>query len=221
MFKIIILQIGQNIRVRPISQQKWTEGYGLNWDSCINRLVFANFWDSRIVAYDVETKRITTALVPGISHPAFVVPIKDRCHHYLVSSDNIAVLIKWNGENSKVQVIDEIFRHEEEPQYFKNGLHVAVPSKDGQFILGSSYRGAICSNSTSPNGGFFIYSEKTGVVKPNFLTMKEGAGIALNAAGDIAFIIDVCNRVIYQFDFDSRTGSICKCFWYSKTQFTL
>lgn len=198
--------------MRSISEKTWIDGYGPCWDSRSNRLIFLDCFESTITSYDMKNGCTFTAILPGLSLPTFVIPLAHKHNQYLVNSNKIAVVIEWNGKDPEVKIVRQAFKVESQPKYIANGLHMALASSDGQFFLGGTFRGSQCSNIPAPNGSFYSYSEKTGVIKHEIPNLKQVAGVALNSAGDKLYIVDLCNRVIHEFDFDSETGCICKCF---------
>lgn len=189
------------------------EGYGASWDSRANRLIFLDCFNGTITSYDPERNRTFTAVLPGIFFPSCVIPLKYKRDYYLVDSANNAVVIKWNRRDSNIKIIRQIFRTEPQPRFIQNGIHLALASTNGKFFVGGTFRGTFCSDAPTPFGGFYSYSKRTGLRKfdaPELNAMKTAGGIAQNAAGDKVFFVDICNRIILQFDFNSQNGHICK-----------
>lgn len=198
--------------MHPISHETFITGYGPCWDDRSNRFYFVDFFNSTITSYDVAKKRISTALLPGISFPTIIIPLKHRRNQFLVNTYKIAVVIEWNGEDPDVKIVKQMFTLDFEPKYIANGIHMAT--SNGEFFFGGTFRGAQCSDGPSPNAGLYTYSEKTGLIKQSIpASMKTVGGIALDAAGHTVFFIDLCNSVIRKYRFNRRTGRICKyCF---------
>lgn len=198
--------------MEPISSDKWIEGYGPYWDAELERLLFVDVFNDTISCYDVKTKRSFEAVLPGNSLPTYVIKLKNQRHQYLVGNSRIAVVIEWNCRKGEVKFVRRVFKVEPEPRFIANSFHIAKASPNGKFFVGGTFRGALCVNISSPNASYYTYSQKTGVKRLDIPNLVTTGGVAFGPNGKKVYLVDLCNGLVWEYDFNSKTGDICKCF---------
>lgn len=67
----------------------------------------------------------------------------------------------------------------------------------------------MCSDTPATYGGLFRYDKCKGV-KELLSNFKVTGGFDWNAKGDKFYFVDSCRRTIRKFDYNGKTGKICK-----------
>lgn len=117
--------------------------------------------------------------------------------------------MEWFGEEPNPRIIRETFTIEAAPEYATNVLNIGQASPQGTF-LGGTFINRICDSSAAPTAGFYRYSKKCGVKKISVPNLKVSAGIAWNADSTKLYHVSTCDRVVREFNYNPKTGKVCK-----------
>lgn len=196
----------------PISKRKWIQPYNLHWDAKTNSLYFVDFIseDSAVNRFDFYSNRIYSAPVEGNEAPTFLIPIKKHKNQFIVSDQRAVEIIEWNGKHRNATPIKQIFAVEQSDKYANNIWNVAKVSPKCKFFVGGTFRGDVCAKTTSANGALYRYS-KSKKVKKLLRNIPASSGIDWNVHENKFYHTDSCAGVIREYDWNPKTGGICKC----------
>lgn len=157
----------------------------------------------------MHENRIYSATIGRNEVPAFLIPLK-KCKNQFAGGFNHTVKIfEWNGKSDHARIIGTTFSVEEKPKYDGNYWHVAKASPIKHQFFGSTYRTEVCSSSSAANASLYRYQKKHGVQRL-IKNQKVPAGIDWNIKNNKFYQVDSCNGIILEYDFDPKTGDICK-----------
>lgn len=156
----------------------------------------------------MNENRIYSAVFEGNEIPAFLIPLKKYKNQFVGGIERSVKIFEWNGKNDTARVVRTWFSVEQAPKYDKNYWNIAKASPTHQFY-GSTYRTEVCSLSSSPNASLYRFTKKLGSVRL-LRNEKVPAGIDWNIKENKFYHVDSCNGIIFEYDYNPKTGDICK-----------
>lgn len=193
-----------------ISCDRWIKPHGLYYDAPRNRCLFVDLITGLIINYELESKVIYELNITGLETPAFIIPLKDNCNQFIVNNRTTTIKIEWDGISSTAQILDnDVFKVETSSEFIENNYLVGKASPEFIFY-GGTYRRQMCGNLPPPTLGS-LYSYDNGVRK-YFTDLKVTGGMGWSYNGDKLYYVDSCKKNIRCYDFDGKTGEVCKFF---------
>lgn len=187
--------------------------YAPYWDYKTERLFFVNYntngTESSLFCYDYRDGIFYSAYIEGVTSPSFIIPTYKKyrkckkCNHELfaVGIGTDTLLVKWNGKSTKASVVDSLFSVNDAPYQLDTG----IADKHGRFY-GGVFNGN-CSSSASRS--FYRWTKNEGVVRL-FGQLESTTGIVINEDENKLYQMDTCQLIISEFDYEPKTGDICK-----------
>lgn len=123
---------------------------------------------------------------------------------FAVGIGHDGVLIKWDGVSKSAKKIKKLYSVDQNDS--SSRTDIARPDRYGR-LYGGSFSPNFCT--TPRNKTFYEYSNSKGYV-PLFHELYTTSGIAFNENTNQMYHIDVCLSLISEFDWDPKTGNICK-----------
>lgn len=154
----------------------------------------------------MATGTIHEAVVPGIVTPAFIIPSKCQDDRLIINNHLSTIKIKWNGVDPAATIEQDVFTVQSDVP--TNNYLAGKASPQCQFY-GGTYRTQMCSDTPSTHGGLFKYNRCKGV-KELLSDFKVTGGFEWSANGKKFYFVDSCNRAIWEYDYNGKTGKICK-----------
>lgn len=199
--------------MQPLTPDIFDGPYAPYWDPSLQRVLMCDFLSGNLISIDYRTKNVSKATIDGVPVCTFIIPLlKDR-NQLLVSNHLSAVVIEWIGTEAVAKVVRDTFTVQAAPEYATNLWNTAAASPKHTFV-GGTFRKSICADSSEPNGELFTYSKKCGVKKIEIPDMKASNGIVWNAEGTKFYHIAACEGHLREFEYDSKTGKICRIFYF-------
>lgn len=192
--------------MKSLTSEKFASPYAPYFDTSLQRLLMVDFFDGSLINIDYKTKQTIKATIDGVHKPTFLIPLKTNPNQFLVSNHLTAAVVEWSGKEPAAKVVREAFSIQADA---KSNWNIALASPNCNFF-GGTFRGSVCANSSEPNAEFFIYSKESGVEKVDVPGLKASAGIVWNKEGTKFYHTAGCSRTIREFNYDSKTGKICK-----------
>lgn len=204
----VIYQISYEII--PIRLQKFITPYSPYWDVKTQSLLFTDFLnnDFSIIRFDYKLQKYFTAQIIGETMPLFIIPIKGCINQYAIGFAHAVKIVEWDGVSSLALVIRTAFEVEKDPKYAQNRWHMARADPKNRFF-GSTYRTAICSNSSTAPGAFYRYTKRQGP-RRILKGINVGSGLDWNIKKNKFYAIDSCRYKIREYDWNTKSGAICK-----------
>lgn len=151
--------------------------------------------------YQARIKNAATVL--------FILPIKCFKDHYLVGIDLKAVIVYWNGRSPEATVISTLFELDENPTNVINDIKTDAYGR----FYGGTKSVESCDTGTPPTGAFYTYNKRKGVQKI-FDNVYISNGLTWVRKTNKFYYADSCTYDIKEFDYDPKTGNLCKLFFF-------
>lgn len=151
-----------------------------------------------------------SATIPGAQTVGFVYPVREGCKEctdlFAVGSGRDAILVKWDGKSPQAQVVGSQKLFSVEPDNPRGQTNIAMADRYGRLYEGPSSM-EFCS--APPNQSFYRYTNKRGLERL-FTGVQATTGIAIDEDAGKLYHIDGCSFVLTAYDYDPKTGDICK-----------
>lgn len=174
------------------------------WDSETNRLFVVDLFDTDLLCYSYDDDKVYTITIDDVENPAIFMPINNSVDQYLVSSNDEAFLITWDGKSKNVKKGETIFT-------VPSGTQVdsASVGPNNELYVGN-FGPQLCLEKQRFDFYGLSKDHELEEFGNGFITSVGGAFIDL-----IYYHMDTCNKSISSFDYDPETGALCKylCFF--------
>lgn len=177
------------------------------WDQAHGLLYMVDHMSGKIMCYNEAQKSVSSASLPGMASPSFLIKLTQPEDEFLVSDHLSTAVIQWDRASQTATKVRDAFSVEDSA---KNYWNVAKASPSHKFF-GGTVRGGMCSDTADPGAGMYVFDKSSGVRKLNLPNLKNSAGIAWNAQGNKVYHIAACQRNVREYDYDLKTGEISKC----------
>lgn len=118
---------------------------------------------------------------------------------FIVGLNGAAYLVPWDGVQEIVFVNRTLF--------IANGhMSYAMADKAGRLYFGTYNNSIFCASGTD----YALYRYDKGIVIKIVQNIKSTTGMTIDYKRNKCYHIDSCNFRIVQFDYDPKTGDICK-----------
>lgn len=179
-----------------------------HWDAKTQSLYYLDIDDanSSILRYDYAENRVYRATVEGAPILLFILPIKCSNDQFLVGINRQAVIIQWDGRSPKATPIGTLF---EVDTGTSNRFNDCKTDAHGRFYGGT--KSVDTCDGTTPTGSFYKFEKRNGL-KNLFGNISISNGFTWARKTNKFYYIDSCAYDIKEFDYDPKTGDLCK-FW--------
>lgn len=165
--------------------------------------------NNSIFCYNISNGQVSAAYIENEFGPSFIVPVGGCKNQFAVGLENVVKIIKWDGISSSAQVIRSLPKVERD---IVSHFTYALVDPKGRLYTGTHNKEKLCS--ASPDHGFYLFSKLAKprrVLKHTRLT----TGIAINRNENKLYFADPCCFNIVEYDWDPKTGEICKYYPFS------
>lgn len=197
--------------MKPVTQDSFLKPFNPDWDEKNQRLCMADYADGLYLCYYPDENKIYSASVPGITVPWFLVRIKGKdgpLKQFATVKNHTITIIQWDGKYPHGSIVRDAFTLETDPKYASHSVDIAKASPQGNFY-GGTIRQTLCSDSSEVTGAAYKYDKCRGVqtIIPN---QKIFGGLEWSPEGDKLYTVDSCGMVIREYEYNGKTGQICK-----------
>lgn len=200
-----------NITAVPTSPAAWAP-YGSFWDHQTQSFYIADILSVLLYRYSYEENKVYTATADGIFGPAFLFPIRNSSTRYVTSGgpNSALVVVEWDGRSSTAKMVDTVFSLPPDQL-----LNSAFAAPNGDLFTGT-YSPTLCN--ITPRMPFYRYSKNGGLVQiaSNF---RSTVGVFLMESTQTMYHMDGCWKILSAFDWDSKSGNLCKWKYYEFVHF--
>lgn len=156
----------------------------------------------------MNENKVYSASVEGIQPVSFVIPLEKCCNRFAIGDGLSVNIMEWNGKDSKVKIVKELFNVKKFEHNAANFWSIAKPSPNCD-LFGGTFRGNMCGGNGSSigNGGFYKYSKCCGATQL-FDDQGLSAGFDWNLNKNLFYHIDTCKFELQEFDWDPKMGKI-------------
>lgn len=198
-------QLQRAQQIDPISQMKFHKPFGLFYYN--NKLYWGDYLFHSVFAYDLSTKQVSRGEFPGGTfQPWYVIPTENDPSILYVNDGVTNYKAQWDGTSPTANVKNPIFSVETGPKYTNRTLTFAKVAPNCDLVFGTLGTKLCVDKSIS---GTYKYNGKSGV-KKIISNQIEAGEVEWNADGTKFYQIDPCGSVVHEYDYDAKTGKICK-----------
>lgn len=184
------------------------------WDDTSQSIFFTDFLANgqsmAIFRYSVDESVLYSASVPGIQSISFIYRVRKNCKEcddlFVIGNEHGSNLIRWNGRSTESQLLGPRKLFSVEDVDARSHINVAQADRKGRLFFGT-FSLDYCN--TPANKSFYRYTIDRGIDRI-FFGLYGTSGIAINEEAKKLYHTDSCTLYITEFDFDPRTGDICK-----------
>lgn len=130
-----------------------------------------------------------------------IIPVKGFRNQFAVGLEAAVKVVQWDGRSPNANVIRNVFSVNG-----SNNMNYAAVGPNGRLYAGT-FGAELCSSVA--NSSLYSFSRKAGV-QTVFTGMKMNLGFAWYAKKQKFYYLDSCQFRITEFDWDPKTGMICK-----------
>lgn len=171
--------------------------------------IFNKVYD--IYRYDYSENKMYAAKVLGETNVSFIIPVKGCKDQFAIGTSNrIVKIIRWDGRSNTAIVLRNVFAVEQDPSYSNNRWHISKIGPKGRFFYGGMFKETLCSQSSNPNASFYRYSKRGGLERV-MGQLQISNGFDWNVKAKKFYHIDGCKFGIREYDWQPKTGKLCKC----------
>lgn len=192
-----------NIRVIALQDFKSNFLFGAVWDSKSQSAYATDFVSlpdvNSIFRYDYNTQIFYAATISGEISPSFIWPIEGCNDEFVAGLDGVIKLIRWNGVSPTATVIRTVLTAYGHMNYF-------LADRAGRLFFGTLNNTLFCA----ANNDYAFYRYSKGSVTKLIGGLKTTTGLAIDYNRNKFYHADACSYEISKFDYDPKTGDICK-----------
>lgn len=207
-------------KVEVVQSPKSNLGEGPHWDEFTQSLYYNDIYgkEATILRYDFKQNKTYTATIDGEPIVSFIIPVANSVDHY---SDRYAVgigrrvgIIQWDGKSSKAKLLHIAFEVEEDDKYINNRFNDAKADPIGRFYGGTMRFEELGDLFEVAGGSFYQYTKGEGV-QTLLRNVHVSNGLAWNEDIHKFYYIDSVKLDVKEFDYDPKSGDICKNIFHS------
>lgn len=164
------------------------------------------------IVYD-ESVRAVVAIPLILSIVEFFIPIENSDDLFVIEvATRITKIIRWIGKSTFAKVFNSnAFSVEQELKYKTKFWQIGKEDPAKRFF-GGTFRNQLCNDSSTANASFYRYTKKDGVVRL-IDGFKVVGGFDWDTETNTLYIVDVCQSLINAYDWNPKTGNICRFFF--------
>lgn len=166
--------------------------------------------DRLVYRYSFDSGILYSASIPGIKAISFIYPVRQKCKKcndiFAIGMAHGVNFIKWDGKTTVAQLVNQTNLFNVEENDTKSIMDIAQADRNGRLYFGT-YSSDFCSSPA--NSSFYRYSANRGVERI-FGDLYGTSGIAIDEKAKKLYHSDYCLLLITEFDFNPKTGDLCK-----------
>lgn len=133
-----------------------------------------------------------------------MIPTEDDPTLFYVNNDTTNYIVQWDGNCSNATLVGQTFSVEK--NIVNHTLAYAKVAPNCDIVFGTLGK-KLCVDQT--NSGTYEYNEKSGV-KRIISNQIESGLVEWNENGTKLYQIGPCEDDVWEYDYDTKTGEICK-----------
>lgn len=160
--------------------------------------------------YDYRENRVYAARIRNRTEfTSFIIPIKCKKNQFAVGLGRNIEIIHWDGCSQEAEVIRTVINVEPDSFYSTNSLNDAKADPHGRFY-GGTERSLFCKDDPKvANASFYLYTKRDGLVRFRS-DVYSSNGLTWNKKKRKFYYVDSCKFDIKEYDWNPKTGAICK-----------
>lgn len=184
------------------------------WDDHTQSLYYIDFLATdqkpALYRYSYRDGMIYSAVLPGAQTIGFVYPVRQGCKEctdiFAVGSGHDVIFVKWDGKSPLAQVVGPQKLFSVESDIPSSHINIAQADRHGRIYEGP-FSTQFCS--APANESLYRYTTERGLQRI-FTGVRATTGLAFDDNARKMYHVDGCNFLISEFDYDPKTGDLCK-----------
>lgn len=199
-----------SFKVEKLPSPRSVCGEGPHWDEETQSLYYNDIYgtEATILRYDYNENKTYLATVEGEPVVSFIIPVANQKNHFAVGIGRRVGIIQWDGVSPKAKLVKTIF--EVEPDKPNNRFNDAKADPSGRLFAGTMRFEHLGDLFDVAGGSFYRYSKSEGV-KDLLHNIHCSNGLAWDEKENKFYYIDSFKFNVKGYDYDSKSGNICKC----------
>lgn len=186
-------------------------GEGPHWDADAQSLYYNDIYgnEASILRYDFNENKTYSATIDGEPVVSFIIPVAGTTDQFAIGIGRRVGVVQWDGKSPKAKLVRIALEVEQSPKFKTNRFNDAKADPTGRFY-GGTMRLEDCGDLfESPNGTLYKYAvgEEVTKLRENVFVSN---GLAWNTKTNKFYFIDSCTLSVIEFDYDPKTGNLCK-----------
>lgn len=147
----------------------------------------------------------------------FIIPVEGSKNEFAIGIGRRVGIISWDGKSPKAQLVRIALEVEKGEKYKTNRFNDAKADPTGRFY-GGTMRLEECGDIfEAAEGNFYKYAkgEELSLLRTD---VGVSNGLTWNAKNGKFYYIDTCTSDVKEFDYDAKTGNLCKSIYNSHDQ---
>lgn len=192
------------------SSPKSNIGTRPHWDEATQSLFYTDIYgtDASILRYDTKENKVYAATVDQEPVVSFIIPLANATGKYAIGIGHRVGIISWDGKSPKACLESIAF----EVEHGRNDTRFNDAKADptGRFYGGTMRLEALGSLFEIASGTFYRYTHDEGATEllHNIFISN---GMTWDQKEKKFYYIDSGIMDIKEFDYDPKSGNICKC----------
>lgn len=206
-----ILSHAYNVEMVPSPRS--VQGESPHWDLYTQSLYYVDVVGTEytFLRYCPEENRVYGGNIDGEPRVSFIIPVAGTSDEFAVGLGLRVGVMRWNGKSPKAELLRIALDVSNFDEVATNNFNDAKADPYGRFF-GGTLRKLECDNLTIQTyGNLYRFSADQPVEMLNSPhTVRVSNGMAFNVFTNKYYYIDSCDYNIKRFDYDPRTGDICR-----------
>lgn len=141
---------------------------------------------------------------------SFIIPVDGHSDQFAVGIGRRVGIIRWDGRSDNAELLRIAVEVEPEELYVNNRWNDAKADPAGR-LCGGTMRLEACGDIFEVSLGSLYHCAKDQAVAPLKKDIGVSNGLTWNTKTNKFYFIDTCTSDVKEFDYDVKTGKICKC----------
>lgn len=199
--------------VEMIPSPRAVQGESPHWDAKTQSVYYVDYVGTKytFLRYCPNENKVYGGNIDGEPRVSFIIPVVGTSDEYAVGLGRRVGVMRWDGRSPKAKLMRIALEVESGEEYAGNNFNDAKADPRGRFY-GGTLRELECMNLTVPtHGNLYRFSVDQSVIALNMPhTVRVSNGMAFNKNANKYYFIDSCDFDVKQFNYNPKTGDICK-----------
>lgn len=184
-------------------------GEGPHWDEASQSLYYTDIYgkDESILRYDFKEDKVYSAQIDGEPVVSFILPVANQTDQFALGIGPRVGVVHWDGHSKKARLGAIAFEVDEDSS--TNRFNDAKCDPVGRFYGGTMRFERLGDLFDIAGGTFYRYIKGEGV-KGLLHKVHCSNGLAWNEKENKFYFIDSIKLDVKEFDYDPKSGNICK-----------
>lgn len=151
-------------------------------------------------------------IIDGEKVIAFVIPVHGTTDQFALGVGRRIIVVSWDGKSPIAKLVRTVGEVELEDSYQDNRFNDAKADPTGRFYGGTMRVEAKGDIFEARLGSLYKYNSENGFDKLKS-NISVSNGLTWNEKAKKMYYIDSCDLDVKEFDYDSKTGDLCKFFF--------